>query len=77
MSGAPVPSPCTQVCTMDAGTGLCTGCLRTIDEIANWSRLDDAGKRRVWERLASRRAERSPGGEGHAAAAAAGAGPAG
>jgi predicted Fe-S protein YdhL (DUF1289 family) len=59
MSTAPVPSPCTQVCTMDAGTGLCSGCLRTIDEIASWGSLDDAGKRRVWDRLAVRRAELS------------------
>ena len=59
MSGAPVPSPCTQVCTMDEATALCSGCLRTLDEIARWGSLDDAGKRAVWERLALRRAELS------------------
>ena len=36
------------------GTGLCEGCLRTLDEIAAWSSLDDAGKRAVWQRLAQR-----------------------
>jgi predicted Fe-S protein YdhL (DUF1289 family) len=61
MSTAPLPSPCTQVCTMDPATGLCAGCLRTLDEIAAWGRLDEAGKRHVWERLALRRAERSRG----------------
>ena len=64
MSTAPVPSPCTQVCTMDASTGLCQGCLRTLDEIARWGSLDDAGKQRVWSRLALRRAELSQRGEG-------------
>ena len=59
MSSAPVPSPCTQVCTMDPVTGLCAGCLRSLDEIATWGSLDDSGKRRVWERLALRRAELS------------------
>ncbi len=40
---------------MDPATGLCTGCLRSLDEIATWGSLDDGGKRRVWERLALRR----------------------
>lgn len=43
-----VPSPCSSVCRMDAASGLCAGCLRSIDEIAAWSRLDDAARRRVW-----------------------------
>ena len=53
---APVPSPCVDVCRIDAATGLCIGCLRTRDEIAAWSSLDDAGKREVWARLDARRA---------------------
>jgi uncharacterized protein len=63
-----VPSPCINVCKMDPGTGWCEGCLRTIDEIVAWGRLDDDGKRRVWDLLPERRvrwmgretAERSP-----------------
>lgn len=51
-----VASPCTQVCTIDANTGWCAGCLRTVDEIAAWGALDDAGKRAVWEELPARRA---------------------
>lgn len=46
-----VPSPCVSVCRMDAASGLCTGCLRTLDEIAGWSRLEDACKRRVWRAI--------------------------
>jgi len=41
---------------MDAATGWCLGCLRTIDEIIAWSTLDDAGKRIVWRALDERRA---------------------
>ncbi|HUD31901.1 MAG TPA: DUF1289 domain-containing protein, partial [Variovorax sp.] len=26
-----VPSPCISVCRIDAASGLCTGCLRTLD----------------------------------------------
>ena len=54
--GAVVPSPCTSVCTMDAMTGLCAGCFRTLDEIAVWSVLDNDEKRAVWQSLADRRA---------------------
>ncbi len=52
---ASVPSPCISVCRMDPATGWCEGCLRTIDEIAAWSSLDDEAKRAVWERLPQRR----------------------
>ena len=55
---AEIPSPCTSVCTIDAATGWCAGCLRTIDEIAAWGSLDDRAKRAVWKRLPARRAER-------------------
>jgi predicted Fe-S protein YdhL (DUF1289 family) len=53
---AGVPSPCTNVCRMDARSGWCLGCLRSIDEIIAWPRLDDAGKRAVLTLLPTRRA---------------------
>jgi uncharacterized protein len=52
---AAVPSPCVSICVMDNSTGLCTGCLRTLDEIAVWSVLDDAEKQGVWAALKQRR----------------------
>jgi len=52
-----VASPCNSVCRMDAATGWCEGCLRTIDEIIAWATLDDAAKRAIWDRLAQRRLE--------------------
>jgi uncharacterized protein len=42
---------------MDEASGWCSGCLRTLDEIAAWSTLDDPAKRAVWQRLAARRVE--------------------
>jgi uncharacterized protein len=46
-----LPSPCISVCTMELSSGLCRGCLRTLDEIAAWSTLGDEGKRAVWGRI--------------------------
>jgi predicted Fe-S protein YdhL (DUF1289 family) len=54
---APVASPCVNVCQMDAATGWCAGCLRSLDEIAVWSRMDEAGKRAICAALAQRRLE--------------------
>ena len=56
MTETTVSSPCTSVCRMDARTGWCEGCLRTLDEIAAWSGFDDADKRRLWLLLDQRRA---------------------
>ena len=54
--GNAVPSPCISICAIDQVTGLCAGCLRTLDEIAVWSVLDDEEKRAVWTALDARRA---------------------
>ncbi|MDE2159011.1 MAG: DUF1289 domain-containing protein [Burkholderiales bacterium] len=50
-----VASPCINVCRIDAATGWCVGCLRTIDEIASWSQLADAERRALRDRLGPRR----------------------
>ena len=47
-------SPCVKTCTIDTVSGLCTGCGRTLDEIALWSVLDDDDKRTVWALLPER-----------------------
>ncbi|AJX31282.1 DUF1289 domain-containing protein [Burkholderia oklahomensis] len=54
-SATNVPSPCTNVCRIDAKTGWCEGCRRTRDEIAGWRKFDDDAKRAVLARLAARR----------------------
>ncbi|MBI1395393.1 MAG: DUF1289 domain-containing protein [Betaproteobacteria bacterium] len=53
----PVESPCIKVCVMDEVTGLCRGCLRTLDEIAWWSGMSDHEKRDVLARLEARRSQ--------------------
>ena len=57
-TGADVPSPCLSICRMEAASGWCEGCLRTLDEIAAWGRLDDEGKRAIWAGLGERAAQR-------------------
>lgn len=49
-----VPSPCQSVCVMDEARGWCTGCLRTLPEIAAWGGLADAQKRAVWRQIEQR-----------------------
>lgn len=53
-----VASPCTSVCRMEAHSGWCEGCLRSIDEIIAWGTLDDPAKRRIWLLLDERRRQR-------------------
>jgi hypothetical protein len=55
MTTSGVASPCIDICRMDPRSGLCEGCLRTLDEIAAWGTLSDAGKLAVWQRLEQRR----------------------
>ena len=55
-----IASPCINVCQMDAHSGLCLGCLRTIDEITVWARSDDAGRLEILAAVARRRQEHDP-----------------
>lgn len=52
-----VASPCINVCKMDARTGWCEGCRRSLDEIADWSVYSAAQKRAVLARLPARFAQ--------------------
>ena len=51
-----VPSPCIGLCLMDARTGWCEGCFRTIEEIVAWGSATDADKRAVWVEIKRRAA---------------------
>lgn len=48
--GAPEPvlSPCIAICVLDEH-GLCFGCMRTGDEIAEWYNASEARKREIVE----------------------------
>jgi hypothetical protein len=50
-----IESPCTKVCTLDAHSGLCLGCGRTIDEIARWTAMSEAERTRIMAALPARR----------------------
>lgn len=52
----PIETPCVEVCDIDAASGLCRGCFRSLAEIASWSALSPAERRLVMRELAGRRA---------------------
>jgi predicted Fe-S protein YdhL (DUF1289 family) len=54
------PSPCISVCQMDAATGYCIGCTRTIDEIRDWIISTPDERHRILNRIAERRAMAAP-----------------
>jgi uncharacterized protein len=49
-------SPCVKVCQLDHAKGICVGCMRTIDEIALWSRMTGEERRRIMADLPKRQA---------------------
>lgn len=51
-----VESPCIGVCQMHPATGYCEGCFRTLAEITEWSRADEARKRAILAEVALRAA---------------------
>ncbi|WP_299815725.1 DUF1289 domain-containing protein [uncultured Jannaschia sp.] len=51
-----IESPCIRVCVVHPETRLCTGCLRTLDEIAAWSRMTPEARQQVMQELPDRAA---------------------
>jgi predicted Fe-S protein YdhL (DUF1289 family) len=51
-----IESPCIKICVIHPEARLCTGCLRSIDEITIWSRMSSEARRAVMEALPERRA---------------------
>ncbi len=49
-----VESPCVNICTIHPAEGLCIGCLRTLDEIAAWSKMAPKARRQVMDELPQR-----------------------
>lgn len=54
-----IESPCVKVCVMDARSGFCLGCARTIDEIARWGSMSDAERARTLAALPDRKPVRA------------------
>lgn len=55
MNEASVPSPCINICRMNPLSGLCEGCLRSLDEIAGWSAMSDRDRQAVLNQIPARR----------------------
>lgn len=53
-TGDAVPSPCISVCRINADSGLCEGCFRTLGEISGWSRSGADAQRQLWQVIKER-----------------------
>ena len=51
---AEIESPCIKICVIEPKSRLCTGCLRSIDEIGAWSGLSAEARSAVMAELPSR-----------------------
>ena len=49
-----IESPCVKICVVHPAERLCTGCLRTIDEITRWSKMTAEDRAAVMADLPSR-----------------------
>ncbi|MDT0575806.1 DUF1289 domain-containing protein [Croceicoccus sp. F390] len=49
-----IPSPCRNICALDPQQRFCTGCLRTLDEIALWPTATPVQRRDMMRILACR-----------------------
>lgn len=51
---AAIESPCNKVCVVDAASGLCVGCGRTLAEIGSWIGLTPDQRRQIMTELPAR-----------------------
>ena len=51
---AEIDSPCVKICVIHPQARLCTGCLRSIDEITMWSKLTPDARRAIMQDLPDR-----------------------
>ena len=47
-------TPCIKICAIDPASGLCRGCGRTLDEIAQWGSLDESERQAIMRVLRAR-----------------------
>jgi predicted Fe-S protein YdhL (DUF1289 family) len=48
-------TPCIDICEIDAASGLCIGCGRSLEEIAGWSEMSPSERRAIMAILPARR----------------------
>ncbi|QYX56433.1 DUF1289 domain-containing protein [Roseovarius sp. SCSIO 43702] len=49
-----IESPCVRICVVHPEARICTGCLRTLDEIRDWSRMTPQTRAEIMSDLPSR-----------------------
>ncbi|MAN98880.1 DUF1289 domain-containing protein [uncultured Roseovarius sp.] len=49
-----VESPCVKICVVHPQARICTGCLRSIDEITRWTKMAPEERRAIMEALPDR-----------------------
>lgn len=49
-----VESPCVKICVVHPEARVCTGCLRSIDEITRWIKMSPDERREIMEALPDR-----------------------
>ena len=52
-----IESPCIKVCVVHPEARICTGCLRSIDEITRWSKMSAEERRAIMDALPARAGE--------------------
>ena len=50
-----IESPCIKICVVHPQARICTGCLRSIDEIGAWSHMSAEDRRRIMAELPGRK----------------------
>jgi len=50
-----IESPCVNICVVHPEARICTGCLRSIDEIGAWSQMSAEDRRRIMAELPDRK----------------------
>ena len=49
-----IATPCIKVCIVDGRSGLCVGCLRSLEEISAWGRLNPEERETLMAELPAR-----------------------
>ena len=49
-----IQSPCVRICVVHPEARICTGCLRTLDEIRDWSRMSPEERAEIMQALPDR-----------------------
>ncbi|MDD7969553.1 DUF1289 domain-containing protein [Roseinatronobacter alkalisoli] len=52
-----IESPCIKICVIHPQSGLCAGCLRTLDEISAWTQMSPQERQDIMAKLPARQVQ--------------------